>query len=256
MDLVWLWDDHCFIRFRCGSFFVGRPLLFFTGRPCLSSFTGGGAPIVKTTGVDARDTEGELSADELNWLGVDWLNWLGIDWLNWLGVDWLNWLGLGWLNEIALNWLNEVVNWLNELGLDSMGIDWLVLNWLNWLGSGLNWLAFASNGTPDGNELGPEKGTRVGWFEPEPEAKKPGAVNELLDAGPPECCPKGPGVDGWKLPAPWDVWPDDWPNPMLLEVDLLFGGLTSIWQSWSLSLGRVCSEAPAWDDEGSFTVRR
>jgi len=55
---------------------------------------------------------------------------------------------------------------------------------------------FASNGTPDRNELGLEKGTRVGWFEPEPEAKKPSAVNELLDTGPPECCPKGPSVDG------------------------------------------------------------
>jgi len=34
--------------------------------PCLSSFTGSAAPIVKTTGVDARDAEGELSADGLN----------------------------------------------------------------------------------------------------------------------------------------------------------------------------------------------
>ena len=95
MGLVWSWDDYCFIRFRCGSFFVGRLLLFFTGRPCLSSFTGSAAPIVKTTEVDARDAEGELSADGLNWLnelGLDWLNSVG---LGWLVLNWLNWLGLG-----------------------------------------------------------------------------------------------------------------------------------------------------------------
>jgi len=55
---------------------------------------------------------------------------------------------------------------------------------------------FALNGTPDGNELGLAKGIRVGWFELEHEARKPGAGKELLDACPPECCPKGPGVDG------------------------------------------------------------
>jgi len=55
---------------------------------------------------------------------------------------------------------------------------------------------FALNGTPDENELGLAKGTRLGWFELEPEAKKPGAVKELLDPGSPECCLKGPGVDG------------------------------------------------------------
>jgi len=44
--------------------------------------------------------------------------------------------------------------------------------------------------------LGPAKGTRLGWFELEPEAKKPGAVKELLNPGPPECCSKGPGMDG------------------------------------------------------------
>jgi len=55
---------------------------------------------------------------------------------------------------------------------------------------------FASNSTPDKNELGPAKGTKLGWFELEPEVKKPGAVKELLNSGPPECCLKGPGVDG------------------------------------------------------------
>ena len=42
----------------------------------------------------------------------------------------------------------------------------------------------ASNGTPDGNELGSAKtGGRTGacWFELGPEAKKPGAVKELWD---------------------------------------------------------------------------
>jgi len=54
---------------------------------------------------------------------------------------------------------------------------------------------FASNGTPNENELGPAKGTRLGWFELEPEAKKPGAVKKLLNPDPPECCSKGPSMD-------------------------------------------------------------
>jgi len=52
------------------------------------------------------------------------------------------------------------------------------------------------NSTLDENKLGPAKGTRLGWFELEPEAKKPGAMKELLNLGSPECCLKEPGLDG------------------------------------------------------------
>ena len=110
-------------------------------------------------------------------------------------------------------------------------------------------MAPASNGTPGGNELGPAKtggGTGVCWFKLGPEAKEPGAVEEVwdvsvisgaartLDEELPLSAKKAVEVGGAEDASPSKtglLTTDGLLTLKPLEIDLLLGGLTSIWQS-------------------------